>query len=91
VQPVASYTGSWLDGKYRFDLFPEVIRAVGSDFLQSDSDVATPLASLQVRVDRLWQRSRLFSAGLWMLTVTLIGCPVAVAALHLDPLGLKQA
>jgi hypothetical protein len=88
VDPLAAYQGAWLDGAYRFDLFADSLRAVGADFLRSDSDIRVPLAGLQVRVDRLRMRSALFGANLWLLALTLIGCPAAVAALRLDPLGL---
>jgi len=88
VEPVATYKGTWLEGSYRFDLFPDTLRVVGSNFLRSDSDVSVALAGLQVRVDWLRVRSSLFGAGLCLFWVTLIGCPVAVAALQLDPLGL---
>lgn len=87
MEPIATYRGTWLEGSYRFDLFPDSLRAVGSVFLRSDEDATIALAGLQVRVDRLRVRSGLFDGGLWITLVTLIVCPVTVAALKLDPIG----
>jgi hypothetical protein len=88
IEPIATYQGTWLEGSYRFELFPDVLRVVGSIFLRSDVDTLIGLGGLQVRVDRVRARSRLFANGLWLVSAGLIGCPVAVAALNLDPFGL---
>ncbi len=87
-EAIATYQGTWLEGSYRFDLFPDALRVVGSTFLRSDEDSTISLSGLQVRVDRLRVRSGLFTAGLWLILVALLVCPVAVTALKLDPFGL---
>jgi hypothetical protein len=81
----------WLEGSYRFDLFPDSLRVVGSLFLRADEDATIALGGLQVRSDRLRVRSGLFGAGLWMMLGAMIGCPVAVATLNLNHFGFVAA
>ena len=89
--PVATYCGVWLEGSYRFDLFPDSLHVVGSLFLRADEDATISLGGLQVRSDRLRVRSGLFGAGLWMMLGAIIVCPVVVSSLHLDHFGFVAA
>ena len=88
MDPIATYTGKWLDGSYRFDLFTDSLRIVGTTFLRSEDDMTIALNTLQLRVDRLRIRSGIFAAGLWMIVVSMTAYTVALEATKLDPFGL---
>jgi hypothetical protein len=90
VEPIATYQGKWLEGSYRFDLFPDELRVVGSTYFRSYAEAGVALATLQLRVDRLWVRSSLFVAGLWLLVAAFVVYSV-VSTLNLAPFGSLAA
>jgi hypothetical protein len=85
---IATYEAVWFDGRCRFELFADSVRATGSIFLRGDFETAIPLATLQPRFERLRFRSRLFGASFGMIAAGFIGASVLITGFHLDPFSL---
>lgn len=83
---IATYDARWLEGRLRFALTADSVRIHGSyAFGTRRVETAIPLISLQPRVERLWVRSRAFTAALWLCSISFIGSMVLTREFRMSP------